>query len=78
MAMIARRRTCTTIDMKKSPKESRTLVIIFLLLFVDILAFTVILPLYPRILDGYQKLHESDPVHSTSDVVNHTLDSTIY
>ena len=50
--------------MTKQKPESSSIILkrIFLALILDILAFTVILPLYPRILQQYHTLHASDPV----------------
>jgi hypothetical protein len=47
-------------DAKKS-NASRTIKVIFLSLLLDILSFTIILPLFPRLLDYYKKEDEQIP-----------------
>lgn len=45
----------------QKPKEQNILTAIFCALLIDILAFTVILPLFPRILAEYAETDGEDP-----------------
>ena len=41
---------------------SKTVRVVFLSLLIDILAFTIILPLFPRLLQDYQNREQGDEV----------------
>lgn len=37
------------------PQESKVVLVVFLALLLDLLSFTIILPLFPRLLSFYQQ-----------------------
>ena len=41
---------------------SKTVKVVFIALLLDILAFTIILPLFPRLLEEYKAREEGDEV----------------
>jgi hypothetical protein len=43
------------------PQESKVVLVVFLALLLDLLSFTIILPLFPRLLNFYQQ-HDTDAV----------------
>lgn len=47
---------------KESELVSKTVRVVFLALLLDILAFTIILPLFPRLLEEYRVREQGDEV----------------
>ncbi|SAL99996.1 hypothetical protein [Absidia glauca] len=50
------------------PQESKVVLVVFLALLLDLLSFTIILPLFPRLLNFYQQ-HDTD----ATSILNHLL-----
>ena len=45
-------------------QDSKTVRVVFISLLLDLLAFTMILPLFPALLDHYQQLDKGDGLYS--------------
>uniref|UniRef100_A0A1B6MES3 Major facilitator superfamily (MFS) profile domain-containing protein n=1 Tax=Graphocephala atropunctata TaxID=36148 RepID=A0A1B6MES3_9HEMI len=52
-----------TTESEKNPKNSRTLIIIFVSLLIDLLAFTMILPLLPSLMEHYRKYDDDNGLY---------------
>lgn len=60
MALRERESSSSSINDKQEQNSSRVITIVFLALFIDLLGFALILPLFPSILDYYSQTEVSN------------------
>lgn len=70
MALQEREISSSSINDKQEQNSNRVITIVFLALFIDLLGFALILPLFPSILDYYSQTgvsnRESQPAENFS------------
>lgn len=73
MALQEREISSSSINDKQEQNSNRVITIVFLALFIDLLGFALILPLFPSILDYYSQTGVSNKVSLLKILVTRSL-----